>query len=104
LPQKKESLVFFGRDDEMRGTEKKVLYVRNTESTLFEEAYFILKKDQEPPPHRDMVEEAARIIRREYLPKEENAKKRGTLDRLWLFLLGGLFSALIFVLCRLFEM
>lgn len=50
----------------MRGYQKKVVYVRNPESRIFDEAYFVLREGSDPcVSSRDMVEEATRIIERE---------------------------------------
>ena len=62
----------------MRGTQKRVVFVKNTGSPLFEGAYFVLKSEKNMPKNdknatRDMVNEANRII-------EENfgiTKKKG---------------------------
>ncbi len=49
----------------MRGSEKRVIFVRDTGSRFFEEAYFILRREVQEgdAPEADMVREAQRILR-----------------------------------------
>lgn len=56
----------------MRGYQRKVIYVKNTGSRHFEEAYFVLRPEKEGnmPSKRSMVKEANRIIK-------ENIKNDG---------------------------
>ena len=56
---------------DMRGYQKKVIYLKNTGSPVFEEAYFVIKSDKSQKKEREknkseLLEEANRII-------EENA-------------------------------
>ena len=48
----------------MRGYQKRVIYLKNTGSPLFDEAYFVIKKDayRVSVSMPDMVREANRII------------------------------------------
>ena len=50
----------------MRGSEKKVIYVKDTGSKLFEEAYFVLRRgvseSADGSDAADMVREASRIV------------------------------------------
>ena len=47
----------------VRGCQKKIIYVKNTDSKVFDEAYFILSnKIPEATEECDMVEEANRIL------------------------------------------
>lgn len=58
----------------MRGYQKRVIYMKNTGSSLFEEAYFIIRSGSEnscAATEAGMVEEANRII------KENIQCKRG---------------------------
>ena len=69
----------------MRGCERKVLYLKNCESQLFDEAYFVLRKNTETPPcANDMLEEATRIIRAETTSLRAPRKKKSAI--LWSFL------------------
>ena len=49
----------------MRGSEKRVIFVRDTGSRFFEEAYFVLRHgaSEADPSGADMVREAQRIVR-----------------------------------------
>lgn len=52
----------------MRGSEKRIIYVRETGSRLFEEAYFVLKRGVAEGTDADgdeMVREAVRILEAE---------------------------------------
>ena len=52
----------------IKGNQKKVIHIKNTESCIFDEAYFILKEGIFlSDPENDMILEANRII-------EENSK------------------------------
>ena len=85
----------------MRGYQKKVIYVKNTGSALFDEAYFVMKDGYGEGERRGgapcLVLEANRII-------EENFGKRKGADRkrlLWLFcafIMGGGMALLLGVL------
>jgi len=52
----------------MRGYQKKVIYLKNTGSRHFEEAYFILREDSEKGAftNADMIDEANRIIKENF--------------------------------------
>lgn len=50
----------------MRGSEKKIIHIRDTGSRIFEEAYFVLRRgignDSTRPSEDDMIREASRIV------------------------------------------
>ena len=50
----------------MRGSEKKIIYVKDTGSKIFEEAYFVIRRGVDEgegrPSENDMVREATRIV------------------------------------------
>ena len=52
-----------------KGTQKKIIVMQGTGSSMFETAYFILKKDAERSRfgEKDMISEANRIIRENML-------------------------------------
>lgn len=52
----------------MRGYQKRVIYLKNTGSRHFEEAYFILREDREKKllSNADMIDEANRIIKENF--------------------------------------
>ena len=91
----------------IKGCKKNVVYVRNTDSELFEEAYFILSDDfeQSPTSEPDMLAEANRIIARTPVAsyfglcpdvqKKKRSDPRPAFSRgLW-FIAGALFSSAI---------
>lgn len=47
----------------LKGAQKKMYVVKMGEDSLFEEAYFVLKKENATVQGKDMVSEATRIIR-----------------------------------------
>ena len=81
----------------MRGCQKRVIYLKNTGSEYFEEAYFVLKNTSDTMKYSDtdIIREANRII-------EENIGKRKRINfKKWLplvlaFIIGAGLSAIIF--------
>ena len=75
----------------MKGTQKKMLLLKNTGSELFEEAYFILK-DRFPAvavSESEMIREANRIVSENLISGYfDSGKKRKRLTPLQTFLLG----------------
>lgn len=88
----REPSAYFGF---MRGYQKRVIFLKNTGSELFEEAYFVVKDGMgEKRSHLDMVGEANRIIEENY-----EKKKRFTFPvNLALSFLAGALITLIFCL------
>lgn len=85
----------------MRGYQKKVIFLKDTGSHLFDEAYFVVSRVGEEAniDQTDMVYEANRIIKESLEGKELRIKgkeKRSTHTFLLPFFLGAL-SALVFV-------
>lgn len=86
----------------MRGYQKRVIYLKNTGSRDFEEAYFIVRADVGDKGHTcpHMIEEANRII------DENFGEKRGRLYAyrwyIFTFLLGASISALLILLADIF--
>ena len=65
----------------VKGCRKSIVYVKNTGSEYFKEAYFILNEgDLALPEERDLVREATRIIEEKYSQNEEKGK--GILSRI----------------------
>ena len=95
----------------IRGAQKRMVVIRTHESRLFEEAYFVLRKDSERGmDDGDMLQEADRIIRKSAAGAETIGQARDRGRRRWLsrlgwmaagFLLGGgsvwLLEAVIFL-------
>ena len=46
----------------MRGYQKRVVYLKNPGSAIFEEAYFIIKESHEADDEKTIIDEANRII------------------------------------------
>jgi hypothetical protein len=76
----------------IKGCQREMIVMQTQDSTLFESAYFILRRQKLPPGKQDMVAEANRIIGAGsgYLA----AKRKGK-HRLWLFALGFACGALL---------
>lgn len=86
----------------IKGCERRIIYIRDTGSPVFKEAYFILRDGAPPISHGDMVAEAERIIRERTSPRTVETQKRPSVDRKN-FLAGvlvsaGVFSAAILIL------
>ena len=60
----------------VRGYQKRIIYLKNTRSKLFDEAYFVVKEDNtaKRAPHEELVEEANRIIDENYINEEKSVK------------------------------
>ena len=81
----------------LRGCQKKIVFLKNTGSKLFDEAYFVIsdKAKESAPP--DLIKEANRIIEENVLGKEkidlsDSLIKRLFKNRVVVFLLGALIS------------
>ena len=82
----------------IKGCERKILLVNGGETSLFESAYFVLKKsaEQKEDSHTDMLKEANRIIESSLpfgitrMRRRERARRR--LVRVGTFSLGALFG------------
>lgn len=81
----------------LKGCVRRVVYMKDTEGDLFEEAYFFVRNSPERKCNdRDMVREAERIITESSVDAGKKNKKRG----LFSFLCGVLSSSVFF--CVLF--
>ena len=80
----------------MRGYQKRVIYLKNTGSSLFEGAYFIMKPDSEKTQKREseMVDEANRIIKENF---KSDKKIPAFLWHAVSFLFGAVLSSVIFI-------
>ncbi len=83
----------------MRGYQKRVIYLKNTGSRHFEEAYFILREDadKKTPSGTEMIEEANRIIK-ENFHKERCGFVSSKKWYILAFLIGGVAASLVFSL------
>lgn len=78
----------------MKGYQKKVIFLKDTGSHLFDEAYFVVSRRGEEAhiEQSDMVYEANRIIRESLLDREsriKGKKKRSGLEFFLPFFLGA---------------
>ena len=66
----------------VRGCQKKIIYLKNTGSEVFEEAYFVVREKTLPSyvEECDMVEEANRILDECVFTEEENSLKNIIFD------------------------
>ena len=88
----------------MRGYQKKVIFLKDTGSQLFDEAYFVVsRKGEEAHVHQsDMVYEANRIIKESLENKESRIKGDGKESKIGFFIpffLGVLTTLLIEIGC-----
>ncbi|MBQ9070522.1 MAG: hypothetical protein IJY23_04160 [Clostridia bacterium] len=84
----------------MRGYQKKVIYLKNTGSPVFEEAYFVIKSDKSQKKEREknkseLLEEANRIIEENACICQERKTFKIDLRSALVFGSGFLLSALI---------
>ncbi len=72
----------------IKGCKKKIIYLKNTDSDIFDEAYFVLRRDTDSEYYgdTDMVDEAKRIIENVSGARRIEKKRRGV----WFFSLGAL--------------
>lgn len=83
----------------MRGYQKRVIYMKNTGSELFEEAYFVVKEESSATrPENEIVKEANRIIRENFnTGRRMREERRSGWLGFVLFGSGFLLSALLFL-------
>ena len=48
----------------LRGCQRKIILLKGTDSQIFDEAYFLLRRDVEDRGHEEIVREAQRIVDR----------------------------------------
>ena len=79
----------------LRGTQKKVVYVKNTGGAVFEEAFFVLKDERgKGISSDDMIGEANRIIAEHTARGGIREEKSGKIFPAWLFFLFGMLLSL----------
>ena len=83
----------------MRAYQKKVIFLKNTGSELFDEAYFVISCDENRRifSHATMVSEARRIIEENFEGKKRRSKILSPLS-VSAFFLGSFLSVLVCVL------
>ena len=95
----------------IKGTQKKIIVLKNPKSRIFDEAYFVIRSDGGKSAllgvtHDDMVAEANKIIDRSLTPPEPQVKKKraaGRKTRLLWYLLGVCSSGGFFLLLSLLR-
>lgn len=79
----------------IRGAQKKVIVIKTADSEIFEEAYFVLRRDRESN-RGDMVNEANKLV--EGLEESEKREKKalllGRLSSIAFMIFGGGIGAL----------
>ncbi len=79
----------------LRGCQKQMIVLQTQESSLFESAFFVLRRENPPVAADDMLAEANRIIGMQVAVKQKN---RHIWEHLALFLLGAALGAGVFAL------
>ena len=69
----------------LKGAQKRMYVVKLGQDSPFEEAYFVLKRESDAVPVKDMVSEAARIIRQSAGQEQGSAPAN---KRTWQIALG----------------
>ena len=84
----------------VRGSEKKIIYVKDTGSKIFEEAYFVIRRgvdaENPRPTENDMVEEATRILSQNGADYPASHRRRRRIAR-WISFLAGALTAASFL-------
>lgn len=84
----------------MRGSEKKIIYVKDTGSKIFEEAYFVIRRgmDEEDgrPSENDMVREATRIVAQSGTEYPATRRRRRMRAKILSFLAGVAAASSVF--------
>lgn len=92
----------------IKGCERRMIKIENTDSDLFESAYFIIRQNAPLPKKKrrdDMLKEAARIVSDKTEPskrRSSSSKRRVWIERALIFASGAFISAVITALVRLF--
>ena len=75
----------------MRGTQRRVIYLKNTGSDMFDEAYFVIKENAPrtdmPAGENDLIKEADRIIN-EHIGRKSKKIKGNLLKDISILLTG----------------
>ena len=81
-----------------KGYKRRVVVIRDTKSSLFESAYFVLRENTESHSVRDMITEASKII------KEKTAEDEcpAYLKKFFSFSLGCAISSVFFTAVVIF--
>ena len=79
----------------VRGCQRKVIFLKNTESKIFSEAYFIVDDKAQEASEVDMVREANRIIDENLAHTTVNGERRRGVGRILGAMLRGIPAFLI---------
>lgn len=82
----------------IKGCHKRIVFLKDTESELFDEAYFILKPNAIQVKESDLITEATRIVNG---LSTENKQKKKRLPPLFIFAAGLLAGTLIMLTVHL---
>ena len=87
----------------VRGTQKRIVYVKNTGGAVFEEAIFVVKDGKESGlSDGDMLGEATRIIEEHAVRSGRREEERRKNFPAWLFFLFGMLLSLAVSACAYF--
>ena len=78
----------------IKGCEKKIIYLKDTKSEYFEEAYFVVKPQASGEKECDIILEATRIVNGIY---DGERKKKNIFAKAIPFFIGFGLSSLLFV-------
>ena len=84
----------------LRGCQKKVVFLKNTGSQVFEEAYFVIKHEFEAISEYEIISEATKIANGCSEPQKKARKGKWGFS-FFLFSLGFFCGALVACLCFL---
>ena len=81
----------------MRGYQRRVIFLKNTGSALFEEAYFLMRSEEmtEGKSEADMVSEAGRIIEENFGKRKRHRKIPKLLALIISFISGAILTLII---------
>ena len=74
----------------MRGCERKVIMLKGTDSEIFDEAYFLIRRDCKESDGREIVSEAQRIVNMNTTRRRHTSRKKKEAAAFF----AGLFSGL----------
>ncbi len=82
----------------LRGCQKRIVFLKNTGSKIFDEAYFVISDKESAYAPPDLIAEANRIIEENVLSEEKAERgsrvKKIFKNRIVVFSLGALFSGI----------
>ena len=79
----------------IKGCHKSIVFLKDTGSELFEEAYFVIKPNAQKSANYDIITEATNLLN----GYNRKSKSRGKLGRLLIFSLGAVlgFGLMLFI-------